>query len=104
MNILHIKKLEECLDRTMIYEYSFGDSVSELQIRTLGRGGDLSYFPEFSRPFFKLVTADGLQIKGIVGDQSLQVVFPIEGGEARVEAFSRLLAGIGSEGRDEKGS
>jgi hypothetical protein len=98
MNILYVKKLEECLDRTMIFEYGFSAPVSEADIRRLGRGGDLSYFPEFARPFFKLVTSDGVQIKGIVGDVSVQVVFPAAIDAAGRDAFGPRLAGLEAEG------
>ena len=76
MKLINIKKLEDCIDGSMIFMYTFNEKIDETLMRKVGKKGKLQYFPEFPRPFFKIITADGVQVKGIIGDDNFEVVFP----------------------------
>ena len=45
-------------------------------MKKMGQVGKLHYFPEFMRPFFKIITSDGLQIKGIIGENNFEITYP----------------------------
>lgn len=77
MMLVNIKKLEDCIDGSMIFMYSFNEKIDETLMKKLGEKGKLQYYPEFPRPFFKIITAGGVQVKGIIGDDNFEVVFPI---------------------------
>jgi hypothetical protein len=76
MKIVNIKKLEDCIDGSMIFMYSFDEKIHESLMKKLGEKGNLQYHPEFPRPFFKIITADKVQVKGIIGDDNFEVLFP----------------------------
>lgn len=77
MEIIKVKKVEDCFDGSVIFEYFFDQKVDDRLMKNLAQSGTLNFFPEFKRPFFKILTANGLQIKGIIGDQNFEVVYPM---------------------------
>lgn len=76
MKLAKISKLEDCFDGSVIFRYSFDEAVEEDFMKRLGKTGRLNYYPEFSRPFFKISTSDGLQIKGIIGERDFEITYP----------------------------
>ncbi len=94
MRVIDIQKKEDCFDGSMIFEYWFDDGFSRQLMYTLAEGGKLQFFPDFTRPFFKIVTAGGVHIKGIIGDLSIEALFPLTGKWERKDEFEKRLAGI----------
>jgi hypothetical protein len=94
MKIIKVKKVEDCFDGSVIFEYFFDKKIDENLMRNLARSGTLDFFPEFKRPFFKIMTVNGLQIKGIIGDQNFEVVFPRIKKRERKEKFEDGLRKI----------
>ena len=92
MNLVNIKKLEDCIDGSMIFMYSFNEKIDEALMKKLGEKGKLQYYPDFPRPFFKIVTTDGVQVKGIIGDDNFEVVFPSTNKQERKKNFETNLA------------
>jgi hypothetical protein len=76
MKLVDIRKVEDCFDGSMIFRYSFNKEVEESLMRILGQKGKLHYYPKFLRPFFKIMTGEDVQIKGIIGDDNFEVVYP----------------------------
>jgi hypothetical protein len=91
MKLTNIKKVEDCLDGSMVFKYSLNKKINETLMRKLAEGGKLQYYPEFPRPFFKLITADGVQVKGIIGDSNFEVLFPRRNKEERKKVFDAGL-------------
>lgn len=91
MKLVNIKKLEDCIDGSMIFMYSFNEKIHETLMKKLGEKGKLQYYPEFPRPFFKIITADGIQVKGIIGDDNFEVVFPRTNKQERKKNFETIL-------------
>ena len=94
MKLIDIKKLEDCFDGSMIFRYSFKNKIDESFMNKLGEKGKLQYYPEFPRPFFKIITNDGAQVKGIIGDDNFEVVFPQTRKQERKKNFDTNLATI----------
>lgn len=91
MKLVNIKKLEDCIDGSMIFMYSFNEKIDETLMKKLGEKGKLEYFPDFPRPFFKIITTDGVQVKGIIGDDNFEVVFPRTNKQERKKNFETNL-------------
>ena len=91
MELVEIKKVEDCFDGSVIFEYYFDREIKEEFMQRLGETGRLDYYPEFHRPFFKIFTSDGLQIKGIIGDKSFQVLYPQTEKWEKKKAFEKQL-------------
>ena len=86
MNILEIKHLEDCLDGSVVKELLLSKEISAEFIKSLGKEGNLQYFPHFARPFFKLRIDGKLNLKAIEGNTSLRFLL-----ESSSEENSTLL-------------
>jgi hypothetical protein len=91
MKLLNIKKLEDCIDGSIIFMYSFNEKIDETFMKKLGEKENLQYYPEFPRPFFKIITADGIQLKGIIGEDNFEVLFPKTNKQERKKKFETDL-------------
>lgn len=91
MRLIEIRKLEDCFDGSVIFKYSFDGEVSEALMKRMGEKGRVQYFPEFPRPFFKIITPQSIQVRGIVGDRDFEAVYPQTGKWQRKEAFEGNL-------------
>ena len=76
MKIINATKIEDCFDGSVIYEYKVDTSWSEENIFKLETFGKLEYFPDFPRPFFRVIDKSGLNIKGVGGADTCRVIFP----------------------------
>jgi hypothetical protein len=76
VRIGEVTKLEDCFDGSAVVRYNFDQPWSREAIQTLKSLGELDYFPDFPRPFFRLRTGDGLQARGVEGERSCQVILP----------------------------
>lgn len=91
MKLLEIKKMEDCFDGSLVYCYEFSKVVTELLMRAMVNNGKLDYFPEFAKPFFKIFTSEGLQIKGILGENNIEVTYPQTGHLEKKTIFEENL-------------
>ncbi len=89
MKIVQMKKLEDCFDGSTIYEYQFDGLWTYERIRQLADLGELNYYKDFPKPFFKLNGHRGMQIKGVEGESSFTVFFPKSGKEEMQRVLER---------------
>lgn len=94
MIISKIKKLEDCLDGSFIYSYEFSKAIDESIMRAMSEEERLQFFPQFPKPFFKIFTRDGLQIKGILGEHDIEVTFPATNQVEKKKKFEDILRAI----------
>jgi hypothetical protein len=94
MKLLKIIKLEDCFDGSIIFEYFFSENIAEEFMRDIGSTGELLYYPNFSKPFYKIFTNDDIQIKGIIGEKSFQIIFPSTNKTILQENFNLFLKNI----------
>jgi hypothetical protein len=76
MRIAAVEQLEDCFDGSRVYTYHFDQAWTRESIQRLSGCGELDYFPDFPRPFFRLRGTGGLQIKGVEGLAHCRVVLP----------------------------
>ena len=76
MRILKIKKVEDCFDGSSVFNYWFDLPWRPEAIMKLKTLGEVEYFPHFPRPFFRLLNDNGLQVKGVEGENSCRAIFP----------------------------
>lgn len=76
MKLTGSKMLEDCFDGSSVILYSFDRSWSRESIMLLKELGELSYYPDFPRPFFRLICRNGLQVKGVEGDEHCRAIYP----------------------------
>lgn len=75
MQVLQVETVEDCFDGSFIKEFLLSDLTSEAFIKKLGESGELEYFPDFPRPFFRIERKNVYQIKGVLKSQTIRVIF-----------------------------
>jgi len=75
MKIVRIRPLEDCLDDSNTKEVLFDHPVDRTFILYLGEAGELQYFPNFARPFFRLDVPDLFVFKGVEGNLTSRIIF-----------------------------
>jgi len=77
MTVTEIQHVEDCFDGSFIKEFFLDETITEPFIRYLGKDKKLEYFPEFARPFFRIIAEDEYMIKGIEENRYVKVIiFP----------------------------
>ena len=92
MKITGVDKVEDCFDGTSAVRYSFDQAWNEESILSLKCVGKLDYFPDFPRPFFRVIEPRGMQLKGIAGEDNCLAIFPKEGREAIKREFEERFS------------
>lgn len=73
MNIVDLKNVDDCFDGSLIYELLFDEVVRRAVIFALGKEGDMQYFPNFAKPFFKIRVHGLYDVKGIEGSPTMRI-------------------------------
>jgi len=88
MRIIGVKQLEDCFNGSSLYEIVFDESWNRASIKALSACGTLEYFPDFPRPFFRLLIQGGAQLKGVEGESICKSIVKAE----QLELLSENLA------------
>jgi len=74
LKITKVKDIENCFDGSFIKEIIFSDEITKDFIFFMRKNADLKYYPEFSRPFFKINIPDLFELKGVENNKSIRIV------------------------------
>ena len=91
MRITSVVNAEDCFDGGGSVRYWFDEPWNRSDIQRLASLGRLDYFPDFPRPFFRVVARNGMQLKGVEGAASCLIVFTKGGREAAQQEFEQLF-------------
>jgi len=91
MKIIGADKLEDCFDGSVVFGYRFDEAWERETIMRLKSLGEVDYFPDFPRPFFRLRSKSGLQVKGVEGESTCRVIYSNEGKEVEKQSFEGLF-------------
>lgn len=73
MKIVATRIVETCLDGTMNVEKTLDTPTDRQFIHHLASLGNLEYFPQFARPFFRITRPGAFVIKGVEGESNFEV-------------------------------
>ncbi|MGQ9581857.1 MAG: hypothetical protein ACUVT8_13105, partial [Armatimonadota bacterium] len=76
MKIVEVSRVDDCLESGLAMRYSFDSVLKEEDLKRLREFGNLDYYPDFPRPFFRVRNKNGLTIKGVIDENSCLVIFP----------------------------
>jgi hypothetical protein len=79
MKVLKIKELEDCFDGSFIKEALLDTAVTKEFIFFLGKLGELAYYPDFARPFYKITVKNLYVVKGVEGNKTVRLILNKEG-------------------------
>jgi len=74
MKVVKTKEISGCLFE-IVRELQVDSVLSKEDILYLAKAGKLEYYPEFSKPFFKIIVANKYQMKGVQGNDTIRVMF-----------------------------
>lgn len=74
MKILKIRDDENCFDDSFIKEVLFDQPVDKKFIDYLDELGELQYFPDFPRPYYKVDCPEKFILKGVEGSARAQLI------------------------------
>ena len=75
MKILCSQPIKSCFDGNFMKEITFTSTIEKDFIDYLAKVGDLEYFADFARPFYRITRQKGYMIKGILGNNYLRIYF-----------------------------
>ena len=90
MRITESRITETCLDGTVNVEKRLDRPMDRKFIYHLAELGDLEYFSEFARPFFRITRSGSFVIKGVEGAETFQVFFIRSAPDHEAEIETRI--------------
>jgi hypothetical protein len=69
------RAVEDCFDGTRVREFALDAVLDEAVMRRLAEGGELAYYPEFPRPYFRIRRRGAFVIQGVIGKTTFRVTF-----------------------------
>jgi len=88
LKISEIIHIEDCFDGSYIKEILFDNIITKEFINYIARTGELNYYPNFSRPFFRIQLGSFTNIKGVEGNKTIRVLLK------NSEALEKLIKHI----------
>jgi hypothetical protein len=68
--------MEDCLKGALTLLYSFDKPWTKIDILKLSSLGKVDYFEDFPRPYFRFISSDDVQMKGVEGENTCRVIYP----------------------------
>jgi hypothetical protein len=87
MKVVSIKPQEDCFDRSIMKVVLFDQPIKPNFIYFWKSKGELSYFPSFSRPFFKVDVKGHYFLKGIEDNNSAKLTLYKKNPEINLQVF-----------------
>lgn len=81
MSLYEIKKVENCISKSSIYQYRFNFKLTEEFIKKIGNADEIKFHRNFPKPSFNITFPDGTKIIGVLHDVAFKVMFPLEAEE-----------------------
>jgi hypothetical protein len=74
MKIVRTKEIDGCLDE-IVKEFQVDRLITTDDIFHFGKIGQLEYYPEMKKPFYKVKVKKKFHLKGIQGNDTIRVLF-----------------------------
>ena len=95
MSHFECKKVENCFVSSAVFQYQLSFNIDEDFLSRLEKiSSTFKCRRDFFRPYFNATLADGTQIKGVIGDIALKVVYLDNDSAISRDAFEELLRSI----------
>jgi|GEM_PF-913082 len=94
MKILDDQPIKNCFDGSFMKEITFSSEITKDFVDYLSLVGELEYYADFSRPFYRITRPYGYIIKGIVGNHYLRIYFSRAYLDESIEHFLTHVTGF----------
>jgi hypothetical protein len=97
---INLRHLEDCLDGSVLFEAELDRPFTGADITALRSFGDIEYYSDFPRPFFRFSLPGRFELKGVEGETRIKVLFARGSEEKdRADFLTFLTAHAGGSGR-----
>lgn len=94
MNIYEVKKVENCISKSAVFQYRFSFKLTEEFINRFDKHTEITYHRNFPKPSFNITYPDGTKIIGVLRDVAFKAMFPVESAEESKNRFESILTVI----------
>jgi hypothetical protein len=94
MNYFECNRVENCFSGTAVYQYRLNFKINDSFLGQFAGIGTVKCRCDLPRPYFNVTLTDGTQVKGVISDIALKVIFPPENAEQCKTSFEELLTRI----------
>jgi len=94
MSLYEIKKVENCISKSAVFQYRFNFIVTEEFINEFKNPAEIKYHRNFPKPSFNIIYPDKTKIIGVLRDVAFKAFFPLESAEESKKNFDSILSGI----------
>lgn len=91
MKVFECQRVENCFSKTALFQYGLPFKIDDPFLSQFEQVGNITCYRKFPRPYFKIFLSDGTEIKGVLSDTSLKVIFLPETSEKSKALFEQLL-------------
>ncbi len=94
MKILQITDVPDCFNTSLTKEILFDQPVTKDYIQYLGQHGQLDYYAEFPRPFYKLQKSGYYILQGVEGTDTARVILDRTRVQEALQNLTEMLIGF----------
>ena len=91
MNRFEARKVDNCVAKASVFQYSFGERMTEEFLRRFPKTCELRIYRNFPKPSYAMGFSDGTRLIGAMDDTTLRALFPLENSESAKLAFESIL-------------
>lgn len=102
MKIIEITNLEYCLNGPYIKELTFDSGITDDFIYYLGELGELEYYKNFVKPFYRIEHPLEFILKGIQGKNTAKIILCRKNIDYHLEKFKILVDNYNLKVEEEK--
>lgn len=95
MRIILDQPMPNCFNGEYMREVFFDQVVTQSHINYLSIDGELDFYPELPRPFYKISKSNLFILKGVIGNDCMKVYFSRKTLEENKQHFIKCIENYG---------
>jgi hypothetical protein len=95
MDVGTVIKQDDCRDRSQVYRLGTASPWDRSAIRRLGSLGELDYYADFPRPFYRL-RGRAFWLKGVEGECEAELILLTDSADAAGAQLTQALEQLGA--------
>lgn len=100
MQVIKSSGFSQCIDGTILYEYTLDEAVTPEFVAYLGHFGSVDVIDELKLPLYSFTKTGFFSIKGLIGDETMYVRYPKAAMKYTVAFFHELIVRYNPESPD----
>ncbi len=89
--VLEILPVEDCFDKDLMREITCDEPIDEALIARFEKNGELEYFKDFPRPYFKFSYHHVCIVQGVLGNRTMRATLSRSASSSVLEDIVQLI-------------